>query len=70
MFSEPVRPTCLIACGINIKQINYGKKQSREDRRLCTPEPWMRDHGRNDLWAWKGKTKPGPQSLRINPSFE
>lgn len=53
MSLEPITPTCLTAFETDIKQINYKKKQNREDMRLCTPEPWMRDHGRNTLWVWK-----------------
>lgn len=57
---------CLTAHRTNVKQINNEKKQNREERRLCTPEPWMWERGRNPQRAWKRKSKEAPENLCAN----
>lgn len=63
---ERIGSVCLTGWGTSGKEINNEKKQTREDRRLCTPEPWMWEHGRNPGWAWKRETQQAPEYLCVN----
>lgn len=63
---ERIGPACLTGCGTSVKQINNEKKQTREDRRLCTPKPWMWERGRDPRRAWKREANQAPEYLCVN----